>query len=100
MFINILRRFPAECCVAFVENGVLQIFFDLLDLDLDNDNIEEVLDALHDINQKLIKISQTNIIYQEYEKYDAVYILQNLPCHEDKALFICQELDLVQSEEE
>lgn len=100
MFINILNKIPPEACIPFIQNGVLQNFFDLLDLESNPEFIDDILNTLHEINQKLISISQEDVVVNEYKKYDAVSLLQELPDLGEKTFLLCKELNLVEEDEE
>lgn len=94
MFIEILERVPPEICSSFVQNKVLQVLFDLLDYEMDPELTDDILNALHTVNEKLISIEQKDILVNEYTEYDAVSILQDVADCGEKAYLICKELGL------
>ena len=94
IFINVLLKLPPNECLLFIKLNVYQIFFDLLESD-DDALVNHVLDCLHSINEKLLSIDQISVALHEYEKYDALHVLQDLKGFEYKAQSLCKEVRLI-----
>ncbi|OHT12742.1 hypothetical protein TRFO_17375 [Tritrichomonas foetus] len=96
--INIINRIPPNECLKFIQNGIYELFFDILEFD-SCQFVETVLDCMHIMNEKMKTLGNIQIIVDEYMKNDAVSILQCLDKLEDKAKTLCIEIGLLSENE-
>ena len=95
LFISILNGssswIPPQQYLRFVQEGVIHIFFDIMEYE--SDIIENILNCLYTINQKLTLINQLDAVRNEYLKCDAVSILKETE-YPEKSYYLCKELGL------
>lgn len=83
IFLQIINHIPPELCVEYLcgaggDISIFSILFTFLEDDND-DLINAILQGLKLINLKAATVCKIDVIANQYEKYDADIIFQNLP---------------------
>lgn len=77
LFVGIINRVPPEICFHFIQIGIMNLLFNLINYD-DSSIINMILDTLHLINLNMIPNQQRPLILEKYEENDAISFFETL----------------------